>query len=114
MLNKIIPRMDETYDKSSSTMALLCSPQTLVTNTKFQAALTRARDMYTFRMLTISEANLYSGQGKTFWDEIHILRNKLFQPLFNSGHRYEPLFYATMAIMPNTLVKALSDLTHVN
>ena len=106
--------MDEIGYASSSTMALLCSPQVLVQNSSFREALIRARDRQTLRMIAIDEAHLYAMHGKTFREDIRILRDIFFAPLYNEGAEYTPLFYAMTATMPETLIEALSDLTHVD
>ena len=116
MKNKIIPRMDEIDYSSSSTMAILCSPQELAHNKAFRDALFRALERQTLRMIAIDEAHLYAMHGKSFREDIRILRDVFLAPIYKDKDegQYTPLFYAMTATMPDTLIEALVELTYVN
>ena len=83
--------MDEFDAQSSSVMFLLCSPQYITKNKFFLEALLRAHERNVLRLVAIDEAHLYAAHGRSFRQEIRVLKHVFFLKVYGVP-RYQPLF----------------------
>ena len=88
---KVVRRMDEFDTQSSSVMFLLCSPQYITNNKFFLEALLRAHERKVLRLVAINEAHLYAAHGRSFWQEIRVLKHVFFSKVYGVL-RYHRLF----------------------
>ena len=110
---RLIPRMMEISDSTTSSMYIFCSPQDLVNKAYLRIALLECYRRKTLRLVVIDEAHLYAMHGSTFREQIRLLHNLFFRIIFGVG-KWHPLFLAMSATMTAPLVASLSRLTNVD
>ena len=110
---RLIPRMMEISNSTTSSMHIFCSPQDLVNKAYLRIALLECYRRKTLRLVVIDEAHLYAMHGSTFREQIRLLHNLFFRIIFAVG-KWHPLFLAMSATMTAPLVASLSRLTNVD
>ena len=89
---KVVRRMDEFDAQSSSVIFCLCSPQYITNNKSFLEALLRAHERKVLRLVAIDKAHLYAAHGRSFREEIRVLKHVFFSNIYGVLG-YHPLFY---------------------
>ena len=114
-LQKIITRIKELGDRTTSTIFLFVSPQFLCTkaNKPLLDELLSAHKRKILRVVAVDEAHLHV-QHSRFRVEILMLRELFFKKVFsNDDPRSHPVFLAMTATMPKQYIPRLIDLTNV-
>ena len=70
----------------------------------------------TLRGIMLDEIHLYTKHGLSFREEIRILRDEFFEPIFgqDSSENNKPLVIGSTATGPNHILEGLSSLTHID
>mmetsp|Transcript_10303 Transcript_10303/g.15594 ORF Transcript_10303/g.15594 Transcript_10303/m.15594 type:complete len:602 (+) Transcript_10303:55-1860(+) len=114
-LQKIVTRVKELDDTTTSTIFLFASPQFLCNkaNKPLLDELLSAHKRKILRVVAVDEAHLHV-QHSSFRVEILMLRDLFFKKVFNKDDpRSHPVFFAMTATMPKQYIPRLVALTNV-
>eukprot|EP00984_Skeletonema_dohrnii_P032361 scaffold26378_cov206-Skeletonema_dohrnii-CCMP3373.AAC.2 len=114
-LARLVKRIDELKETTTSTIFLFTSPQFLCKQTSeaLLTALISSRRRNVLRVVGIDEAHLFV-QHSSFRVEIHMLTELFFKKIFDEDDKSHPIFLAMTATMPLQYIPKLEELTNVS